>query len=199
MLDWTTAQNEIITGDEVVVISCYEILYDDTETPLYWTDHDVNVVYDGKTFTPVAIKHSDIIQATDGKTNDVSLTVGNADRIMQYYINEYELNGQPVTIHQLYKAPDGTTGVIMNTFMIASIIAKKDIAVVGLSVGMDVLQIRIGCSLSAKRCSWGFKDSDCKYAGSDTVCRRIWEDCKEKDNVINFGGFPAIINQRIYV
>ena len=175
----------------------YTIKHSETELPLAYTNYDEPVPYLGLTYKPIPIKHSDLSQDSDGKIGDVTLTVGNADRMVQYYLEHYDLIGKEVVITQVF---DGIDDVIETTFRIKAATGKKDVATFTLSIGFDVLKMKTpGRKMYARYCSWTFRDFEtCKYLGPAIDCEMTWEDCCQKGNSINFGGFPGVISERFY-
>lgn len=48
-------------------------------------------------------------------------------------------------------------------------------------------------------CRFLFKDSRCKYSGTEKSCDYSYTTCKNKmNNIINFGGFPAMVIGGVY-
>lgn len=198
MLDFSTDGKKLLNGSEITTIDLYEIYYSDVEDPIRWCSWDEEISWNGNIYYPTVIKHSDFTTDSSGKMNDVSMTVGNLDRAIQYYIEQYDLIGKKVKIIQIFS---GITDCISTTFKIASAKAKKDYATFSLSVGFDFLLSTLPArKMFARFCSWQFKGSDgnCPYVGSDTMCEHTWEACKKKGCLTKIGCFPAILNERIY-
>jgi phage-related protein len=192
------AQTLIATNsEEVQTLFLYEFTYDDANDPLRWTSWDVEVSFEGHVFTPEVVKHSDITQSSDGKINECSLTVGNANRMIQYYIENYDVIGRQVRIIQFFV---GQTGYVETTYVIKGAKAKGDVATFGLSIGIDFLRLQVpGRIMRSRMCGWKFGDSQCgKTPGPEEQCERTLEACRAKNNVARFGGFPGIINERFY-
>jgi phage-related protein len=180
------------------IINLYE-LYVDNDT-LRWCSYDETVIYKGAEYTPQTIRHSDIGYGTDGSVQDVTLSIGNAERQIQYYIEKYELIGKQVRIIQAYFNVDDTElGDIRNTFIIKAAKVTRAQADFTLSIGFDVFKTTIPCRrIFARFCNHQFKDKYCQYQGADSVCTKIFKDCKGKKNLANFGGFPGARNERLY-
>lgn len=198
MLNFSTDGKKLITGSQITSIYLYEVYYSDSEAPLRWAAWDIDVLWQGNTYTPAVIKHSDLEQNTDGQINDLSLTIGNVDRIIQYYIEQYDLIGKKVKIIQIF---EGIDDFLPATFKIKACKAKKDYATFTLSMGFDFLLAEVPSRRAyARFCSWQFKgaDGNCPYTGSDTICEHTFEACKAKGALTKIGCFPAIINERIY-
>jgi phage-related protein len=198
MLTFSTDGKALINSSELTTIYLYEVYYDDAQDPKRFADWDDDVLFGGNTYEKAVIKASEQSCESDGQISDVTLTVGNADRAIQYYIENYDLIGKKVKIIQIFS---GVSDYIATTFRIKSAKAKKDYVSFTLSIGFDVLRLEIPARTVRSRMCWHrFKGTDgsCGYSGSDTTCDRSFEACKAKGNVARFGGFPAIPNERIY-
>lgn len=189
-------------AEAITIVTVYELDWKDgdyagNEKPLRFTSWDEPVVFGGHEFTPIPIKHGDISQSDDGKLNDVTITVGNADRMMQYYIENYELIGKRVTIRQFFFGK--SNGMCSGTFSIKGVTAKKDVATFSLSIGIEFLDVQFPNRIASSRfCQWPFRGQECQYRGPDASCSKTFDDCKRKGNSRRFGGFPGILNQRFY-
>ncbi|MCP4158603.1 MAG: DUF2163 domain-containing protein [Deltaproteobacteria bacterium] len=199
MLNADTPTIELLNSDEVSYVYLYEIFYDGNyREPKYWTSSNEDVTFNGKIYESFSLEHTEISQGSDGKINPVTLSVGNANRIMQYYINNYELVGNRVNIIQKFQDVDT---VLKYTFVVGGIKATDSSVSMELSLGVDVLKISAPSRfLYSKSCSFKYRGSDtCKYSGSKTSCNKTIYDCRAHGNLENFGGFPALITNRVYI
>jgi len=201
MLNLNEATTRLLAGPEVTTLYLYDIFYQGTDSePLRWSNWDEELVFDGQTYLPQTIKHNELEQGTDGKINDVTLSIGNADRQVQYYIEQYDLIGKVVRITQIFLDGDGAIlGHINISFRIKAAKATKTQADFTLSIGLDFLQSKAPCRRMFSRfCGHQFKDIGCGYQGTDTACTKLFNDCVRKGNQQRFGGFPAILTERFY-
>lgn len=175
------------------------------ENPIRFADYSEDVVWQGETYKSFPIECGDMSQSVDGKLNDVNLKVANDgdNRIVQHVLEDCEFIGYNMKFYQFFVDP--ITDYVIDepitvTFKIKSARAKKGEIEFGLSMGFEYLLTTLpNRQVFAGNCRWRrFKDENCKYSGSDTICRKTFEDCKTKNNLRNFGGFPAISNQRFY-
>lgn len=175
-----------------------------SDYPLRFTSWDEDVLWDGNTYSAWAIKHSDITQKADGSINDVAISIGNIDedRLIQQILETYEVIGQTAKIIQFLLNVDTNSIIddpITASFKIKGAKARKGQVDFTLSMGFDYLLTTVPKRIMKQSfCDWKFKDTYCKYAGADTECEKTFDDCREKGNAINFGGFPGIMNQRFY-
>lgn len=187
-----------INAPSVTSYYLYEIDYAENEPSLCWTNYDVPVTYNSKTYTPFAIQHNDIGQGTDGSIQPVTLSVGNLDsgRVIQQAIEEYSLIGRSVVITQIIVGGlNSDMSDLSNIFKITSAKANKGAVTFSLSLGFDILMMTVPTrKVFSQFCNWQFKgiDGNCGYVGADAECRKSWQDCISKGNQRNFGGFPAV-------
>ena len=198
MLSFDAEGIKVLNAAEIESMNLYEIYYSDEEEPLRLVNYDVEVLWQGNVYTPNVVKHSDITFNSDGQINEITLTVGNVDRIIQYYIEQYDMIGKKARTIEIFV---GTNCYIPQTFKIKGAKVKKDFATFSLSMGFDYLLTEVPSrKMFARFCGWTFKgaDGNCPYTGSDLTCEHTFEACKAKGCLHRFGGFPAIINERIY-
>lgn len=197
MLNLSEDANRILTSANVKTIFLYEIYHLGLEAePTRWAGWDIDVVYDGNTYEGRSIKHSEITQGSDGKINDINLAVNNCGRAVQQLIVDYGLIGKTIKVKQIFSGADD---IIEYSLVIKGAATKKDQVVFQLGVGFDALKLIIPArKMFSQSCSWIFKGDECLYDGSETTCEKTFMDCKRKGNQERFGGFPAIINERLY-
>lgn len=204
MLNLDAVTIEDINNLETQSWYLYEVDYEDGDAPLRFAACDEDIIWGGNLYPASTVEHSDFQQDTDGKINDVTLSVANADRQIQYYCENYELIGRNVKVLQVFKSQ---SDAIEYVFKVKGITAKKDVASITLSLGIDFLQkMTPARTVSKVYCRWQFGpdaraaglDDPCGYVGEDTECKRRWEDCVAKGNQLRFGGFPGILNERFY-
>jgi len=197
LIEFTGSTYEIINAKEVTSIFLYELHYSTSEDPLYWTSYDEDVTFNSTVYTKFPITHDTINENSDGEIQEVTVRVANADRAVQYYVENYSLMWKKFVIKEIFI---GTSEYLTYNFLIKSCKCTKSIATFILSSGIDILGLVIpNRKMIQNYCPWTFKDSNCLYSGSDTVCEKTFNDCKKKDNLNNYGGFPAMISNNFYI
>lgn len=210
MLTLSTSLRAALSNPAVQTFRLYELEFADPNSiggftsPIRLTDWSADITWNGNVYTSWPIKCGEFSQNSDGQINDVSVAVGNLDseRMIQNLIENYEVINHTVTIRQFFK--DTSNAIIddpiTRTFTVAGAKATMGVVTFSLSIGLDIFRQTVpNRVIIAQFCRWKqFKDTNCKYAGSDTTCGRAWRDCLLKGNTLNFGGFPAIINARLY-
>jgi lambda family phage minor tail protein L len=190
----------MLQSAEGMIINLYELYYDLTAEPVRFTSDSQDVDYEGQAYYAQTIKHSEIAYNTDGSMQDVTLSIGNAERQIQYYIERYDLLHKQVLIKQVYiNAAGEVLGHIPASFIIKAVRVTRSQADFTMSMGFDVFRATVPARrIFARFCSLAFRGVDCGYHGAEKLCSKSFADCKRKGNVRNFGGFPGVKSERLY-
>jgi phage-related protein len=173
-------------------------------TPLYLTDCDQPIVYDGHTFTPAPC-------TVDGLQNDSAAGAGNGGRLMLATGGTYwqpllaEIAGGTrtfeVTVWEAWldvtalpsAAPPANAVRLVAVTRVEA--AEWDTEWLALTLGpaaspsLGRLPFReYGPSCTYRR----FKGPQCGYSGAETTCDRTIEACTARSNATRFGGFEQI-------
>ena len=172
----------------------YDMYYTDSDI-LRYTEFDSDLVYDGNTYIAAPIKHLEIKENIRQTTSEMTVRVGNADRVMQYYLENHDgLRGRKVVTYMVWRNQlDNIDGAMRAIYYVDH--AKDYDAYVDfiLSTKFDLMRLYIPNRVYTRtHCYWKFKDEDCKYAGEESVCNHTLLRCDELDNTINFGAFPGV-------
>jgi len=167
---------------------------------LYLAGRDEEIIFQNQLYSPFPISHDGISATTSGEINAVSLKVSNISRLIQGYLELYELHGKQVDIITIFSDLDETNGFLIDTFYIDSYNANVADATFVLTSKFDISSLELPRrKYNKNNCPWLFKGTDCKYAGADTTCDKTLTDCRTKSNQINFGGFASVPSKRIFV
>lgn len=175
--------------------------YDGAGTDLHFAEWDSNVTFDGIEYAAFPIHHDEISENSEGSINSVRLTLGNASRLIQSYLELYDLRNKKVRIRLVWNDdlsdPDNKVDFL---FYIDSYSAAVEAAEFVLLPKVDVLSLQLPKRIYARNyCQWRFKGTQCGYAGSQTTCNRTFQRCRELANQVRFGGFPSIPSRNVYV
>ena len=86
--DFIRNKNKI--GQRITPIYLYEIQYDSIANKwLYWTGAPLNITFDSQTYTKQVISHSSFKESSSGFVEEAKIKIGNGDRIIQYYLDNY--------------------------------------------------------------------------------------------------------------
>lgn len=184
-------------------IYLYAIQYDETANKwLYWTSASQEVVFDGITYKAYAINHNKLAENASGRSESISLTVGNYDREIQYYIDTYDgLRKKKCVIKLVFAdALDVETCYDEFVYYIDDCTANRQEVVFSLSSQFDVLDVKLPRGrFNRGYCRFRFKSPECGYTGSEASCNKLVSRCRELENFGRFGAFPAIPMKRIQV
>lgn len=175
----------------------YEVHYDNSLEPLRLTNLSEDFVFEGQTYSKAAISQTEITQSADGKINDITISIGNVNRVMQSYVESYQMSGKRVRVMQLFK---NCNSYMQLDYIIKTIKSNKSQVDFTCGLGFDALLLEVPKRTVLRDfCKWQFKDSNCLYAGADSTCSKQYNDCLRKGNISNFGGFPAVVTSRVFV
>jgi lambda family phage minor tail protein L len=182
-------------------IFLYEVFDYDGATHLYYAEYDANVTFDSQTYTAIPIKHDFVGENTQGEIDMVRITIGNANRVLQSYLELYDLRKLKVKITIVWaNRLNDPTAKIEDIFYIDSYTATEQAVEFVLSSKFDVLDVKLPFSKYFRNsCRFVFKGAECQYAGAETTCDRTLQRCKVLVNSLHYGGFPSIPTKKLYV
>lgn len=175
--------------------------YDGTND-LHFAEWDSDVTFDGATYTRFPINLESVAENNQGTIDAVKVSVSNVSRLIQGYLETYDLRGKKVTIKTVWADQlDDTSAYIDDIFYIDAYTADQNVVQFTLTSKVDVLGVELPVRrYSRNYCSWKFKSTECGYSGAETTCKKTKQDCKEvKNNYARFGGFPSIPSNRVYL
>ncbi len=174
----------------------------------YFTNSDINIVYNDGTgnqtylsrgFTVPSIEYS-----ASPTVDQVQIEMDNVDLNFSQMVLAEEVRGKTVTVSlaSLNKVPQVIANNLLFSGVIDSVEVNRDKAMFTIVSHMYLWQKPIPKRTHSSRCQWTFRDAvTCKYAAADTVCDKSYDDCSNKSNTANFGGFrwlPSLIDKEIW-
>ena len=164
------------------------------------TNSQTDIVYNDLTYSAFPIVHESISESTSGEISSVQITLSNVSRLVQAWLENYDFRGKKVLIRRVWREelndPDAYSD---DAYYIDSYTADQNNVIFTLTSKFDVLDITIPYrKFSRNYCPWKFKDASCKYAGSATTCDKTLVRCRQFNNQINYGAFPAVPSKRIF-
>ena len=174
--------------------------YDGASNNLNLAEYDTDIVFNGITYTRFPITIDMISENNKSMIDTVNLTISNVSRVIQSYLESYDLRGKKVSIKTVWANQlADANAYIEDVLYIDSYTADQNNVSFILTTKFDVLDVELQLRrYSRNYCNWKFKGTECGYAGSDTVCNKTKQDCKNnKNNYARFGGFPSIQSNRI--
>lgn len=176
-------------------IYLYGIQYDEVANKwLYYTNWNEEILWEGALYQPYVITHGAVKETLSGKVEKVSLTIGNVDRNLQYYLENYKgLKDRKVVITTVfYEALDNPNCYDRNEYRVESSTSDQRTVLLTLGSSLDVLNVKLPRRYFFRSyCQFRFKGKDCGYSGGETWCNKTFQRCEELGNIRRFGGFPA--------
>lgn len=179
----------------------YEIQdYDGADNNLYFAAYYETITFAGNSYSPYPIKHEIIGSNISGEIDSVSLVVANVDRVIQSYLETYDVRGKKVIISMVWSNQLATsTAILSYSYYIDSYVATAKSVTFTCSSIIDVLDLSLPNGFyNLNYCRWRvFKGTECGYDGAETTCNRTLQQCREYGNTLRFGGFPSITGRRL--
>jgi len=182
-------------------IYLYSIENYDGSTDLNLAEWDTDVIYDGVTYTKFPIKHDEISENSQGEIDTLKVTVANVNRLIQSYLEGYDLRGKKVTITLIWanQIADADANIKF-IYYIDNYTATQDTVEFVLSSKYDIIDLTLPSGIYNRNyCRWKFKSTECGYAGAQSTCDKRKDTCKTTmSNIARFGGFPSIPTGRLF-
>ena len=176
--------------------------YDGAGHDLHFAEWDVDITFAGVTYIRFPITLDTISENNQSAIDAVKITVSNISRLIQAYLENYDLRGKKVTIKTVWadklNDPDA---YIDDIFYIDSYVVDQDNVQFTVTSKFDVQDVELPVRrFSRNYCGWKFKSTECGYSGSEVTCKKTKQDCKDvKNNYVRFGGFPSIPQNRSFI
>ncbi len=183
-------------------IFLYTLFSYDGASDLNLAGDKTNVTFDGVEYTAFPISHDLTAENSQGEINSVNLTVSNISRLLQGYLETYDLRDKKVRIRMVWRNRLAyPADKIDFEYYIDSYTADQDNVVFLLLPRISALGLKVPARIYSRNyCQWkNFKGTECGYAGAETECNRTKQRCKELGNYKRFGGFPSIPTKQLQV
>ncbi|MFH0879370.1 MAG: hypothetical protein V2A34_06620 [Lentisphaerota bacterium] len=150
-----------------------------TETDdLFLTNWNVNVDYyrtdsDGsvhaQTYVKSSITHEGVGENRQGRIDDLTISISNISRSIQYYAENYELRGRTVKLRQVFAEHlTDQNAYVEDVYAIDSFQLNQDVATFQLTSVLDVLNVTLPRrKASRNQCSWVYKGMGCWIDNGD--------------------------------
>jgi len=194
-----TGEKNSLSNKPIFIYALYN--YDGGSNNLYFTNYDADIVYDGITYTAFPIYHEDIGENSSGQIEIVRIHVGNVSRLIQAYLETYDLRRKKFSIKQVFTNQLADTDAYLEEiFYIDSYSADQNEVVFSLSSKLDILNVNLPLGRYPRNhCPWKFKGNECGYSGAETSCDKTFDTCRKiMGNQTRYGGFPSIPPSKIF-
>jgi len=195
-ITFTTLKNRK-TNQPLFLYTIYE--YDGTKN-LNLVKYESDVVYKGVTYSSFPISHETIGENNSGEIQSVTVTLANVSRLLQAYLENYDLRSKKVLIRRVWADmlldSDAYSDDI---YYIDNYTADQNNVSFTLTSKFDVLDLELPRrKFSRNYCAWKFKSTECGYSGSEITCDKTLRRCRELSNSTRYGGTPAVPSKRIF-
>lgn len=155
-----------------------------------------DVTYQGNTFTAFDFRLDPVSHESKGRLPSVNLTVGNAGRVFQAYIEAQSgIVGSTVLLQVVNSALLSSDFSELDlTFEIQKTSADANYVTFELGVPSPLNKRFPLYRYSGGICNWAsrFKGAECKYSGVVATCDGRRTTCLSLNNLANYGGFPGL-------
>jgi lambda family phage minor tail protein L len=196
------------TKQPIYLYTIFDCLGDGVDKCFASYNHDV--VFDGVTYQKFPITHDRITENTKGEVDSIKLQISNISRLIEYYLQNYDLRGKKISI-KLVDASllDDPDAYIEFSSYIDSYTSNVNDVVFTLMSKFDILNLMLPTILWLRDfCQFEFacpavralgRGAECGYTGDETVCNRTWQRCQALGNSKRFLGARGIPGRRGYV
>lgn len=178
--------------------------YDGSSNDLHFAEWDTDITFDGVLYTKFPIKHDFVSQNTAGQIDTLRITAGNVSRLIQAYLELYELRGKKVIVQVVFADQLATaTAYIKDVFYIDNYSSDELNVTFNLTSKFDIQSVNIPTRMYMRNyCNWKFKGTECGYAGATATCNKTATACKAMaggSNYQRFGAFPSVPTERVRI
>jgi len=210
-LDTNDSFKEKLRGRQKKPIFLYTIFdYIGNGTNKCFTAYSQDVVFDGITYEKFPITHDQITENTKGEIDSTKVQLSNVSRLIEYYLQNYDLRGKKVSIKMVdADLLDDPDAYIEFSNYIDSYTSNVSDVVFTLMSKYDILNLMLPSILWLRDyCQWEFacpairalgRGEECGYTGAETECNRTWQRCQALGNSRRFLGARGIPGRRGYV
>ena len=180
--------NRLDSGNPWLLL--YDIILPSNRGTIYLVRNNENVIFNGNEYIAFPLELDMVNETNKGDIQSLVLKVSNVTRIVQSYLEELEglIGGQVIVRIVNYANLSEDYSELERTYDVTN--SSADSQYVTLTLGApNPLGKRFPLhKYLSDHCNWEFTDVECAYEGTDLTCRRVLEDCKNKNNSSRFGG-----------
>jgi len=161
---------------------------------------DTDITFNGVEYQKFPITHDEISENASGELPSTSVQVSNISRLIEAYLQSYDLRGKKVTIKMVYAnlLDDPDCYVEFSRYIDSYTSNVRDV-VFTLMSKLSVIGVQVPLTIfSTRRCQHLFKGTRCGYAGAETECNHTRARCRVLGNQTRFGAQPGIRGNRSY-
>ena len=191
------------------MLSLYEIQVNASPAQyLYYAGYNKDVDYfvpdtdTAQTYYSAPIVRDDIEIDDGSKVPGLQVGVGAVNQVITAYIeaNDGLRRNRVRCVTVPFSELRNASACLIDTYYIdnCAIDHDEEIASFGLTTKGAVADVTVPLRAYRRdQCQWKFKGTYCQYSGGDSACKHTKADCASKDNLLNFGAFPAISTMHV--
>lgn len=188
----------------------------------YQLDANGNLLATTQLYTGIPIQLDAVTSNTSGEISDVNISIPNTDRVVESYIqNQDYLRGKEVYLLTMYAKhlPSGTSSnhigtspdrhaVMKEKLYIDMPTSDEQVVTFTCRPKFTIKRAQVPSRTFARECDWAFKGryvaSECDplasiNTASFPTCDGSLDNCRARNNVKRYGGFPSIPRRGIVV
>lgn len=177
-----------------------------TDTPLYFTDLDVDVWFEDTQYIAWGLSVQEISYSLTATVDRLDIQLDDVDSTFTALALNEEIRGKRLTVHKV--ALDSHAQVIGAAKFFSGIIDefsgddKNGVMRMQVYSPLILWKRRTPRRIHQATCPWEYGDSEtCRYVGTMGRCDQSYAACSERANTLNFGGFrflPSLQNKQIW-
>lgn len=203
-----TIQDKNALTTDAVFLLLLEINIPDTDT-IYLVNNTEDITWNSNTYLHFPFEIDEIPETSSGETTQFEIKVANANRVMEKYLQDYDL----------YLKTNGIDGNSITCTL--SVVNTKDIDNTEAILSVDGILGQAATTpqwatftftaknINSKQfpnrkifknfCGFKFKDERCGYTGTGLVCDKTLTTCRAYNNSPRFGGFIGVAGRGVTI
>ncbi len=169
---------------------------------LYFVRNPENITYSGQEYIAFPFTVEPYKSTNKGEIPIVEIKVSNITQYIQKYLEYYQGGvGSNCKITVVNRANlDASYTELEIEYDVISCEANEDFIIFRVGAPNPLTQRFPLYRYIASHCRWTFRDAECGYTETTFAnCERTMEDCRERERIEWFGGFPGLRNDTIKI
>ena len=167
-----------------------------------YTDRDISLYSGGNKYSPLNFTLGNFVSAANMSIDRMTIDIDNTGLIFSAILLGEDVRNK--TVIQSFGCLDADNKIIAVAEFFRGILSDWDISedTARITVVNEfILWKKKTLRICQSTCPWGFKETECGYAGVETWCDQSYERCLALNNEDQFGGFrflPSIMEKEIW-
>jgi hypothetical protein len=154
-----------------------------------YNDSDIQIIHEGKTFTPIAFKFGDISGSATLAVESIDIEIDDTGKTLAAIVLNEDIRNKWAILS--VGAIDSEYVVHVQEFLRGIIGGWQlyDENTLKITITNElVLWNKKPLRIQMSSCPWVFKGTECAYSGGESTCDQTYERCRFLGNTDNFGG-----------